>query len=72
MVVEVDMRHLKKSIWPHRVNFPDIQRYYEIREWLTENIGLLYSQWTIVERRGTLEFYFKDGAHATMFILRWL
>jgi hypothetical protein len=66
------MRRLKKSIWPHTVNFLDIQRYCEIREWLTENIGPLYNQWMIVERRGTLDFYFKDSAHVTMFILKWL
>lgn len=67
------MRHLKKELWPHcvAVNSDLKKDVTPIERWLGEQLGPFKTQWNVVYQCNRTDFYFRNGADATMFALKW-
>jgi len=67
------MRELKRTIWPHKVTIESDEKrdVTPIEEWLGERLGAFKGYWNVVYHYNHTDFYFKEGADATMFALRW-
>jgi hypothetical protein len=67
------MRRLKKEIWPHcvRINTEHSKDSVAVDTWLGERLGPFKGRWNFVDHYGTVDYYFKRGSDATMFMLRW-
>lgn len=66
------MRMLKKANWPHRVTRDQQDHSEEVESWLMTYIGSFRDQWNVVYYHDHTDYYFKEGKHTTMFILRWI
>ena len=65
----MDMRILKKELWPHRVT---IENYTNgVETWLEENLGTFKDQWNAVYARNKSDYYFRKQQDATWFALKW-
>lgn len=67
----MDMRILKKELWPCKVSIP-IPENNQIEVWLDQNLGRFKGRWNVVYNHSTLDYYFRNGQDATLFALRWL
>jgi len=68
------MRVLKKELWPNKVELDLDQsdpKLVEIETWLGERYGACKSRWNLVLHYNHAAFYFRQGADATLFALRW-
>ena len=67
------MRILKKEIWPEMIGLGITSKKDAdtVELWLGERLGALKDQWNVVYHYGHTDYYFKNGADATMFALRW-
>jgi hypothetical protein len=68
------MRVLKKEIWPYMITLNTEKsdpEFWLIENWIKDNIGQMFMNWCILHRSRSTDFYFKNPADATAFVLRW-
>ena len=67
------MRELKKELWPYRIVInSDIKNdITPVELWLGEQLGTFKGRWNVVYRHNCTDFYFRRGADATIFALKW-
>lgn len=66
------MRQLKKELWPYSVMVNTTNdQIYDIEMWLGEQLGSFKDQWNAVHRTNSSKFYFRQGADAMIFKLKW-
>jgi len=68
------MRQLKKQIWPFSIKINTDyfkQHWFQIEDWLEENIGEFTKKWYLIENGCNMEYYFSSELDALVFSLRW-
>jgi len=68
------MRKLKQELWPHMVTLNKVDsspEMYLIESWLEQNISYITGKWYVVCYPNKSDFYFRTGADATWFTLKW-
>lgn len=64
-------RKLKQELWPHMIKVNHPSQCDEIEAWLGQTLGVFKGRWNAVYNYDSIDFYFREGSDATMFLLRW-